>query len=71
MKCSALLVLAALGFAGCGARPVPVPDPPEVRAQDGVAQMTLTAASDTSGRDVWLFDGRAIPPTIRLSPGVS
>src|SRR5258705_294762 len=42
MERSALLVLAAaLTFAGCGARPVPVPDPPEGRAHDGVAELTL------------------------------
>jgi FtsP/CotA-like multicopper oxidase with cupredoxin domain len=31
--------------------------------------MTLTAASDSSGHDVWLFDGQAVQPAIRLSPG--
>src|SRR5882672_10224287 len=35
-----LLVLAALMFTGCRARPVPVADPLEVRARHGVAELT-------------------------------
>jgi suppressor of ftsI len=69
MTRAVLPVLATLTCAGCGARPVPVPDAPEVRARNGVAELTLTAASDPGGRDVWLFEGRAVQPTIRLSPG--
>jgi FtsP/CotA-like multicopper oxidase with cupredoxin domain len=46
-----------------------VADAPEVRARNGVAEMTLTAASDTSGRDTWLFNGQPVQPAIRLSPG--
>ena len=64
-----LLVLAALVFSACGPHRVPVSDPPEVRARDGVAELALTAGSDASGRSVWLFNGEAVQPTIRLSPG--
>jgi suppressor of ftsI len=64
-----LLVLAALMLSGCRARPVPLADPPEVRARQGVAELTLTAASDATGRDAWFFNGQPIQPAIRLSPG--
>ena len=64
-----LLVLAALMFSGCQARPVPVTDPPEVRARHGVAELTLTAASDARGGDTWVFNGQPVQPAIRLSPG--
>jgi suppressor of ftsI len=69
MNRTSLLVLATLMVTGCRAHPLPVADPPEVRARNGVAELTLTAASDANGRDVWLFDGRAVQPAIRLSPG--
>jgi FtsP/CotA-like multicopper oxidase with cupredoxin domain len=69
MHRSSLLVLAALMFAGCRAHPLPVGDPPEVRARNGIAELTLTAAGDANGRDVWLYNGQAVQPAIRLSPG--
>src|SRR5215210_885996 len=69
MNRSAFLVLAALTFAACRAHPAPQSDPPELRARNGVAELTLTAASDANGRSVWLFDGQAVQPAIRLSPG--
>ena len=69
MSRSSFLVVAALMFAACRAGSGPVPDPSEVRARHGVTELTLTAASDANGRDVWLFDGRADQPAIRLSPG--
>jgi FtsP/CotA-like multicopper oxidase with cupredoxin domain len=68
MKKFSLLVLAALMLPGCRAHRL-ADDPPEVRARNGVAELTLTAASDARGRDTWLFEGQAIQPTIRLSPG--
>ena len=63
-----VLVLATLMLEGCRARPVPVADPPEVRAREGVAELTLTAASDAGGHDTWLFNGQPIQPAIRLAP---
>ncbi len=64
-----LLVAVVLMLPGCRAHLLPVTDPPEVRARHGVAELTLTAASDSLGRDAWLFNGRAVQPAIRLSPG--
>ena len=66
---SSLLVLAALILPGCRAHPLPVADPLEVRPHNGVAELTLTAAADARGRDTWFFNGQAIQPAIRLSPG--
>jgi FtsP/CotA-like multicopper oxidase with cupredoxin domain len=60
---------AALTFVSCGQRGVSLPDPPLVRAHDGVAIMTLTAARAPNGRSTFLFDGRDVPPTIRIAPG--
>ena len=64
-----LVVPIAVFFAGCWAHPLPVADPPEVHAHNGVATLTLTVASDANGRDTWLFDGQAVQPAIRLAPG--
>ena len=69
MSLFSLPVLAVLMFPGCRAQALPVADPPEVRARNGVAELTLTAASDANGRDTWMFNGKAVQPTIRLSPG--
>jgi FtsP/CotA-like multicopper oxidase with cupredoxin domain len=65
----ALFAVVVLMLPGCRAHPLPVTDPPEVRARHGVAELTLTAASDSLGRATWLFNGRAVQPAIRLSPG--
>jgi FtsP/CotA-like multicopper oxidase with cupredoxin domain len=48
---------------------VPLPDAPIVRADHGVAHITLTAASGPDGRAAFVFEGRDTPPTIRLTPG--
>ena len=64
-----VFLLGLVAVTGCVAHPRAAVDIPEVRARNGVAEMTLTAASDANGRDVWLFNGRAIQPTIRLAPG--
>jgi hypothetical protein len=58
MNRPSLLVLAAVMFTSCRAHPLSVADPPEVRARNGVAELTLTAANDANGRDTWLFNGR-------------
>src|ERR1700736_2529287 len=72
-----LAVAAALMWAACRGS-VSLPDPPEVRAQDGVAALTLTAVNVAGGpggpgnpgsHDAFVFDGRAVQPTIRVSPG--
>ncbi len=64
-----VLALVATIFPACSADRLSVGDVPEVHAHDGVAELTLTAASDATGRDIWLFDGRPVQPAIRLSPG--
>jgi FtsP/CotA-like multicopper oxidase with cupredoxin domain len=71
MNGRAILRLSALilTLTGCRDRPTPPAAPPEVRARQGIAQLTLTAASDANGRDTWLFNGQPAQPTIRLSPG--
>jgi suppressor of ftsI len=42
---------------------------PEVRAANHVATLTLHAVRDSNGRDAFLFQGRTVPPVIRVSPG--
>jgi suppressor of ftsI len=76
-----LALAAALMLVACRGRSVPVPEPPEVRAQSGVTALTLTAGTVAGGpgrpgmpgihgiHDAFVFDGRAVPPTIRVSPG--
>src|SRR6266849_8898680 len=62
-------VAVALMLVACRARSVPVPDPPEARSQDGVTALTLTAVTGAGGHDAFVFEGRAVQPTIRVSPG--
>src|SRR5207244_4280194 len=65
----AMLSTAALVCVSCGSRVVPLPDAPIVRSQDGVASMTLTATRGPNGHDAFTFDGRDVPPAIRIAPG--
>jgi len=47
-----------------------LPEPPEVRSVNGVAQLTLTAVNNPqTGLPAFLFQGTLIPPTIRVNPG--
>jgi suppressor of ftsI len=64
-----IMVLAALACVSCGDRAVPLPDAPVVRSRDGRASMTLTAARGPDGRDAFVFEGRGVPPAIRIAPG--
>jgi FtsP/CotA-like multicopper oxidase with cupredoxin domain len=64
-----ILITGALALASCRSGPVPLPDPPDARARDGVATLTLTATRGANGRDTFAFEGRDAPPTIRVSPG--
>jgi FtsP/CotA-like multicopper oxidase with cupredoxin domain len=63
------LIAAVLMSGACSGRPVPVPDPPVVRSRDHVATLTLTARREADGKDAFVFEGRAVAPTIRLTPG--
>jgi suppressor of ftsI len=46
----------------------PLLDPPQVRAKNHVASLTLHAANE-NGRDTFAFDGGNVAPVIRASPG--
>jgi len=45
-----------------------VRDPPQVRAKNHVASLTLSAVNE-NGRDAFAFDGETVAPVIRASPG--
>ena len=64
-----LVIAAALVCVSCGGRVVPLPDAPVVRSRGGLASMTLTATRGPNGRDAFRFDGRDVPPAIRIAPG--
>jgi FtsP/CotA-like multicopper oxidase with cupredoxin domain len=64
-----MAIVATLFCVSCGTRGVPLPDAPIVRTRNGVAAITLTAARGPHGRDAFVFDGRDVPPTIRIAPG--
>ena len=59
-----VMSLAALG----GAQTVSLPEPPQVQAQNHVVSLTLHAVNE-DGRDAFAFDGKAVSPVIRASPG--
>ena len=65
--CVAALCFVAIGVSGDAEHPVP--SPPEVRSQNRVASLTLHAALNTDGRDAFVYEGKSIAPTIRISPG--
>jgi len=46
-----------------------LPNPPEVRAVNGIVSLTLTAAEAPDGRASMSYNGAAEPPTIRVRPG--
>jgi FtsP/CotA-like multicopper oxidase with cupredoxin domain len=64
-----MALIAALMCASCGDRLMPIPDAPVVRSRNGLAAMALTATRSPNGRDTFTFDGRDVPPTIRIAPG--
>jgi FtsP/CotA-like multicopper oxidase with cupredoxin domain len=48
----------------------PLAHMPEVRSQNGVAQLTLTAVQNPkNGLPAFSFNGALVPPTIRVNPG--
>jgi len=65
--CVAALCFVAIGVSGDAEQPVP--SPPEVHSQNHVASLTLHAALNTDGRDAFVYEGKSIAPTIRISPG--
>jgi suppressor of ftsI len=66
---NSMVITAALMCASCEGRVVSLPDVPIVRSRDGLATVTLTARRRPDGRDAFVFDGRDVPPTIRIAPG--
>ena len=58
------IILAASGLA----QTVLVPEPPQVRAKNHVASLTLDAVNE-DGRDGFAFNGVTVAPVIRVSPG--
>jgi len=64
-----MLIAAALVCLSCGNGVVALPDAPVVRSRGGVTSMTLTATRGSDGRDAFMFDGRDVPPEIRMAPG--
>jgi len=53
------------------ASPARVPDEPEVRWHDQMPALTLRAVRDQHGRSAFAFDGRTVPPVIRVAPGAT
>jgi FtsP/CotA-like multicopper oxidase with cupredoxin domain len=66
---SGLALSAAVMGLSCRQNRTALPDPPVVRSQRGVAEMTLTAARKPDGHDTFVFDGLDVPPTVHLAPG--
>jgi len=60
----AQIFLPALGRA----QNLPLPEPPQVRANRHVVSLTLHAVNE-NGRDAFAFDGTGVAPVIRASPG--
>jgi FtsP/CotA-like multicopper oxidase with cupredoxin domain len=61
-----LLTLAALQAQGQSSFLL---EPPEVSSQNHLASLTLSAVRGNDGRDSFAFNGRTVPPIIRVSPG--
>jgi suppressor of ftsI len=68
MKMTFLIAFCVLHGALWSAQTVVLPQAPEVRAKDHVAELSLHAAN-VNGRDTFVFNGASIPPIVRVSPG--
>ena len=67
---TASAAVAVFGTQFAGTRLTPeVPDPPEVHSTNGVASLTLTAATGGDGRASMQYNGSRMLPTIRVWPG--
>ncbi|MGA7624950.1 MAG: multicopper oxidase family protein [Candidatus Acidiferrales bacterium] len=66
----AVIVLASLGsLAMTGIPAQSLSNPPQLRAKGSILSLTLHAAITRDGKDSFYFNGQAIAPTLRLSPG--
>jgi FtsP/CotA-like multicopper oxidase with cupredoxin domain len=68
MKVSLLVHVQLIFAAQCCAQAVPLPAPPQVRAKNHVAALTLHAVNE-NGHDAFSFEGATVAPVIRASPG--
>jgi FtsP/CotA-like multicopper oxidase with cupredoxin domain len=59
----------ALALSQAGAQVVTLPGAPEVRGEDHVVRVKLTAVSDAEGHDAFAYNGQTVPPVIRVTPG--
>ncbi|HEY1936856.1 MAG TPA: multicopper oxidase family protein [Candidatus Angelobacter sp.] len=66
---SSLAILAFVFVSGDQGPPAALPVPPEVRSHNRVASLTLHAVRASDGRDSFAFNGQAVAPIIRVSPG--
>ena len=55
-------------LASSSAQTAAVPEPPQVRAKNRVASLTLDAVNE-NGRDAFAYEGKTVAPVIRASPG--
>ena len=69
-KCMRILFLGIPIFlaAYASGQSVPLPEPPQVRAENHVVSLTLDAVNE-NGRDAFAFEGETVAPVIRASPG--
>jgi suppressor of ftsI len=64
-----IVFTAALMCVSCRGRVASLPEVPVVRTSEGSAGITLTATSGPNGHNAFRFDGRDVPPDIRIAPG--
>ena len=64
------MLLLAAGFVTMQAETsAPLPEAPQVRAQNRIVSLALRAIRDTKGTHAFEYQGRTIPPVIRVKPG--
>lgn len=63
-----LLSVPTLFVACASGQTVSLPEPPQVRAKNHVASLTLDAVNE-NGRDAFAYEGEPVAPVIRASPG--
>ena len=63
------VAVAMVAVIACDQKPESPIEAPVVRAQNGVAALTLTAETRPDGRGTFVFDRRDVPPTLVVAPG--
>jgi FtsP/CotA-like multicopper oxidase with cupredoxin domain len=64
-----LIFMQSLGWGQNPPGPVALPSLSEVRGQHGAVDVTLRAVTAADGRDQYEYQGRTVPPVIRVAPG--